>query len=523
MSVSTTTTATYELVKYSRAYGHTAGNTQSDQATAELQWQHFVNPVIKLTMDTRKSAEGHLESFRLRIVWTFSAGPHAMDVDQREVGFEDLDLVTYSSVSATQSSQGIPLKAVYQGATVGLRYQHPRSSGLGTAPQYRRFQTVFQSDTSAAAFIESIRFICPCKMNAPPARITRPPTTQNKSLPGSASHGPHTRAPLEYRVQPPSRPATSTMPIDERPPPIRRVGTSLPPSSSFSSAAPTWNSSQGLYSSQVPPVSVSSSGRPDAFAAITPSGYPGEHVLALDRPSSALTASSVIAQHSSSDLASAANGTVDAPAPAYTYASASASAAATASTAPPLRHASIRPSPVSRSGSVPPPSQMRLIESELAHSGSSDTSLPSSSFPHSSSSPPPFLRPRRSSPDLMPPPPLPAVAVLKIPKLTGTTRATTAPSTIGSRAASQTNDTTGMVDCGAPVPDGSTSASGSARFGGLASTAILQRLRDSAGLYELEKDELEKVVAEVIREEGFAELLKALDGMWRAKGLVGVA
>ncbi|KAI9061788.1 hypothetical protein FKP32DRAFT_1630797 [Trametes sanguinea] len=522
MSVSTTTTATYELVKYSRAYGHTAGNTQSDQATAELQWQHFVNPVIKLTMDTRKSAEGHLESYRLRIVWTFSAGPHAMDVDQREVIFEDLDLVTYSSISAMQSSQGMPLKAVYQGATVGLRYQHPRSSGLGTAPQYRRFQIVFQSDTSAAAFIESIRFICPCKVNAPPARIARPPTTQNKSLPGSASHGPHTRAPSEYRVQPPSRPATSTLPIDEPPPPIRRVGTSMPPSSSFSSAAPAWNSSQGLYSSQVPPVSVSSSGRPDAFAAITPSGYPGEHVFALDRPSSAVTASSVIAQHSSSDLASAANGTNDAPAPAYTHASASATA--TVSTAPPLRHASIRPSLVSRSGSsVPPPSQMRLIESELAHSGSSDTSLPSSSFPHSSSSPPPFLRPRQSSPDLMPPPPLPAVAVLKGPKLTGTTRATTTPSAIGSRAASRTNSATGMVDCGAPVPDGSTSASDSARSGDLASTAIMERLRDSAGLYELEKDELENVVAEVIRGEGFAELLKALDGMWRAKGLVGVA
>lgn len=84
MSLSTSTTTTYDLTKYSRAYNQTQG-TQSDQG--ELQWQHFVNPIIRLTMETRKSLDGHLESYRLKIVWTFSAGLDAMDVDQREVGF----------------------------------------------------------------------------------------------------------------------------------------------------------------------------------------------------------------------------------------------------------------------------------------------------------------------------------------------------------------------------------------------------------------------------------------------------
>lgn len=84
MSLSTSTTTTYDLTKYSRAYNQTSG-TQSDQG--ELQWQHFVNPIIRLTMETRKSLDGHLESYRLKIVWTFSAGLDAMDVDQREVGF----------------------------------------------------------------------------------------------------------------------------------------------------------------------------------------------------------------------------------------------------------------------------------------------------------------------------------------------------------------------------------------------------------------------------------------------------
>lgn len=84
MSLSTSTTTTYDLTKYSRAYSQTP-STQSDQG--ELQWQHFVNPIIRLTMETRKSLDGHLESYRLKIVWTFSAGLDAMDVDQREVGF----------------------------------------------------------------------------------------------------------------------------------------------------------------------------------------------------------------------------------------------------------------------------------------------------------------------------------------------------------------------------------------------------------------------------------------------------
>ena len=68
------------------------------------------------------------------------------------------------------------------------------------------------------------------------------------------------------------------------------------------------------------------------------------------------------------------------------------------------------------------------------------------------------------------------------------------------------------------------------------------RLRDSGGLYELSKDQLERLVAEVVREEGFAELvsirshldharttptnplsqMNSLDGMWKIKGLVGI-
>lgn len=47
---------------------------------------------------------------------------------------EDLDLVAYSSLPSLQAPQGMPLKAVYQDAVVGIRYQHPRVSPPGTTP-----------------------------------------------------------------------------------------------------------------------------------------------------------------------------------------------------------------------------------------------------------------------------------------------------------------------------------------------------------------------------------------------------
>lgn len=54
--------------------------------------------------------------------------------DQKRDTQEDLDLVAYSTMSSFQAPQGMPLKAVYQGAVVGLRYQHPRVAPPGQTP-----------------------------------------------------------------------------------------------------------------------------------------------------------------------------------------------------------------------------------------------------------------------------------------------------------------------------------------------------------------------------------------------------
>lgn len=155
MSLSTTSTAVYILSKYSRAHqSSTASGTQDENA----EWQHFTNPVIRLVLDIKKSSNGELESYRVRILWSINAarGPDSMDVDQQEVCFvsicfvyalcrgthgeqEDLDLLAFSSEPLHAQKQsmavhGLPLRAVYREGVVGIRYQHPRVVPAGGIP-----------------------------------------------------------------------------------------------------------------------------------------------------------------------------------------------------------------------------------------------------------------------------------------------------------------------------------------------------------------------------------------------------
>ncbi|KAF9648566.1 hypothetical protein BDM02DRAFT_3187004 [Thelephora ganbajun] len=50
--------------------------------------------------------------------------------------------------------------------------------------------------------------------------------------------------------------------------------------------------------------------------------------------------------------------------------------------------------------------------------------------------------------------------------------------------------------------------------------AFFEGLMRSPALYDLSKPQLEAVVAQVIREEGFAKLLETLDSMWKLKGFI---
>ncbi|KAI0762122.1 hypothetical protein BD413DRAFT_484914 [Trametes elegans] len=495
MPVSTVTTATYELVKYSRAYNHTPGTLPEHP---ELQWQHFANPVIRMTMDSKKSTSGGLESYRLRIVWNFNSELNSMDVDQREVVFEDLDLVSYSSLPTTQAPQGMPLKAVYQGSTVGLRYQHPRVTPPGAVPQYRRFQVAFESAVTAAAFVDSIRFVCPCKANAgPPPRIARASPAQART-PGPQSSQLSTAsvlAPLHATMRPPA----SSMSLNEPLPSIRRTSTTLTPFPETALTTADWQSTRDLYSSQATLSRAPTVSPWHADGTDVPCTRPGS-AYDSSRPSSAATASSAIAHRSSSDMDAPAAVSISRHRPPTAAPSPATAPAPGAATALETRN-ELQPRPTRDSGAV-----LRQRESD-------ETSLPSSSLPHSSSSPPSMARLRPSSPELMPPPPVPA-GLSRGSDFIGTN--TTPPACAGA-------DITGASVAPPPVaPAPSLTAESDAACLANSAANLTASLRDSADLYDLPQDELETLVAGIVREEGFAELMRSLDKMWRVKGLVGI-
>ncbi|KAG2342473.1 hypothetical protein BDR05DRAFT_983245 [Suillus weaverae] len=186
MAQFTTTTVTYPLAKYSRSYP--TSSLSSQNPTTDAEWQHFVHPVINLYLDAKKSSAGNLVSVRLRIVWNFDSSTNNTDVDHREITLEDLDLLSFSSIlnSRTNSGQpdhGLPLKAVYRDAVVGIRYLHPRTADSTCQPVYRRFQITFTTATSAAQFIDAVRPVCPCRLNPQPQPfVTRIPTVATTGL-----------------------------------------------------------------------------------------------------------------------------------------------------------------------------------------------------------------------------------------------------------------------------------------------------------------------------------------------------
>ncbi|KAL4078394.1 hypothetical protein V8B97DRAFT_1865892 [Scleroderma yunnanense] len=174
MSLSTTTTASFILTKYSRSYA--SASTRNQPAT-ENEWQHFTNPVVRLHLDAKKSPSGELISLRLRIVWSIEMQGNDVNADHREVVFEDLELLSFSSLPTLRvpnnSDQGLPLKAVYRDTVVGIRYLHPKSILPGSPPAYRRFQITFTNLLGASQFIDTIKPVCPCKANPQPTQANR--------------------------------------------------------------------------------------------------------------------------------------------------------------------------------------------------------------------------------------------------------------------------------------------------------------------------------------------------------------
>jgi hypothetical protein len=69
------TAGSYAIDKYSRSYPSPLVRTQSqDLGAAQLEWQHYSNPGITLTLDVKKSMDNNFESVRLRVSWNMDMG-----------------------------------------------------------------------------------------------------------------------------------------------------------------------------------------------------------------------------------------------------------------------------------------------------------------------------------------------------------------------------------------------------------------------------------------------------------------
>lgn len=263
---SVVTTGSYTIDKYSRSYPSPLVRTQSqDLGASQPDWQHFSNPVITLMLDVKKSMDNNFESVRLRVSWNMNLGHDGVE---REVTMEDLDLLSFSGTpSQIHPGQGPPLKAVYRGTIIGIRYQYPPATSPAS---YRRFQVNFASASDAAQFIEAIRPVCPCKENTgppvPPIPTNGPPVPPPAPMQTLPTHSTlaryHTSAAQRPSMLPPSVDALKSEAQGNsqervpRFPPLSSSDLSLAPSSDPALPAP----SPAQPSSQPYPHPVSSLG-----------------------------------------------------------------------------------------------------------------------------------------------------------------------------------------------------------------------------------------------------------------------
>ncbi|THH09384.1 hypothetical protein EW145_g2046 [Phellinidium pouzarii] len=162
----------FTLTKYSRAV------FKQDGSQMRQFWHHHTQPTLRLLLEMRKSVQGVLESARIRVVWTVDRGtafPNNKS-SQENVIIDDIDLLTIRRHVRPFPTQGLPLKAVFRDNMIGIRYLPPQAQSNASS-EYRRFQITFQASHAAAAVIEAIQDVCPCKPS--PINVGIPPASNS--------------------------------------------------------------------------------------------------------------------------------------------------------------------------------------------------------------------------------------------------------------------------------------------------------------------------------------------------------
>ncbi|PVF95405.1 hypothetical protein CPB86DRAFT_591995 [Serendipita vermifera] len=189
MSTTTTSSTSYPIVSY--RYQQDAPGVLRPSVPRE-EWKLYPTTTpsgLRLLLETTKEEDRDVNII-LRIVngeRNSLAGATVL---------EEFDFVHYSGLPTTAKSA--PIKAVQGGKQVGFRFLYPLN--VDSSMQcYKRFQLTFRNEQDATKFVSSIRHVCPCTISdaprgqQPPARATQrapvtsigrnPPTPMTKNRP----------------------------------------------------------------------------------------------------------------------------------------------------------------------------------------------------------------------------------------------------------------------------------------------------------------------------------------------------
>ncbi|KAL5507175.1 hypothetical protein ACEPAH_6631 [Sanghuangporus vaninii] len=441
MSGTTSSKNIFTLTKYSRAVSKQQDNLQGSQMTnGDCDWQHHTQPVLRLLLETRKSAQGVPEQMRLRIVWSVS-NAHAPAANnkmpqQENVIFEDIDLLVVRKHIHPFPTQGLPLKAVFRDNMIGIRFLPPDAKSSNPS-EYRRFQVTFQCFGDSAALIEAIRDVCPCR----PSPVNNFQSASLDRRPSIARQG---QSEMSQNAQQPQAQFSSQ---------LQSQSIQIPSGGRFDSALQCLDERATMVPSSQPSMF---SDLPIDFA--VPFRQSGQNISVPSHDqrlhayqSGALTRHQSWAQQTTQmDLSSS-----------YSYAPS------------PLYSQALKPSDIQMHSRPPPIDHSIMGESEIIRSDPNASRLVAIPTPPSSSQGPSAIN------------------------MSNANRSSRAP---------LSGESAGTDAISAPSTK----------------RPLLESLYEACRLDNVPRNELEQLVAHIVREDGFADLLQKVDSLWQLKAIANL-
>ncbi|KZV85890.1 hypothetical protein EXIGLDRAFT_775157 [Exidia glandulosa HHB12029] len=158
------TTIEHTLAKFS------SKQRKSDGSQAD--WVHWASPTLLISLAVSTALDGGVAAAQLAVVWRRNQDSAT---NRGEITLEELDLLSFSNI-APSPLQLKPLRAVYSGTVVGIRYLHPLRTQLNSQSSFNQIQVRFQDASDASQFVAALSRFCPCKEEtARPAGATMGP------------------------------------------------------------------------------------------------------------------------------------------------------------------------------------------------------------------------------------------------------------------------------------------------------------------------------------------------------------